>query len=274
MAKDASPRETGHRVDDLEAQLSGALAAREFFLVYQPAIDLQTGAFAGVEALLRWRHPTRGVLAPEDFLVDLAASDQVAAVGRWTLETACRQGALWHRKGYRFSVSVNIAPRQFTRSAFVDEVADALETSRFNPSLLVLEFSQRTLTDGDTDTASRLARLVSLGVRLAVDDFDLGRSSLDDLANLFVTTVKLSRDSIASVVDAAKGAQNLHKLVALARASGVQVIASGVEDAAQRELLAAEHVDQGQGFLFSRPYEVDEIDRSLQDFALFSGKPL
>ncbi len=274
MAKNAAPRETGHRAGESDSQLADALAAREFFLVYQPAIDLQTGAFAGVEALIRWRHPTRGVLSPDAFLGDLAASDQVAAVGRWTLETACRQGALWHRKGYRFNVSVNVAPRQFADGEFVDDVAAALDTSRFNPTLLVLEFAQQTLTAKDPTTAPRLARLVSLGVRLAVDDFELGRSSLDDLANLFVTSVKVSRDSIASVVSAAHGTANLHKLVALARARGVQVIASGVEDTAQRELLAAEQVDQGQGFLFSRPYEVDEIDRSLEDFALFSGKPL
>ncbi|HVB70190.1 MAG TPA: EAL domain-containing protein [Acidimicrobiales bacterium] len=274
MAKNAAPRETGQRAGPLGAQFANALAGREFFLVYQPAIDLQTGAFAGVEALIRWRHPTRGVLSPEDFLDDLSASDQVGAVGRWTLEKACRQGALWHRKGYRFSVSVNVAPRQFADAGFVDDVVAALNASRFNPTLLVLEFAQRTLTSKDPDTAARLARLVGLGVRLAVDDFELGRSSLDDLADLFVTTVKVSRESVASVVGAAKGTANLHKLVALARARGVQVIASGVEDSAQRELLAAERVDQGQGYLFSRPYEVDEIDRSLEDFSLFSGKPL
>lgn len=274
MVKDAASGAPNSSDSHLDAQMTSALEAREFFLVYQPAIDLQTGAFAGVEALIRWRHSTRGVLTPEDFIDDLAASDLVGAVGQWTLETACRQGALWHRKGYRFNVSVNIAPRQFARKAFVDDVVAALTASRFNPALLVLEFSQRTLIKGDRDTAPRLASLVNLGVRLAVDDFNLGRSSLDELANLSVTTVKLSRRSIASVVGAAKGAAQLHELVGAARSRGVRVIASGVEDAAQRELLASEHVDQGQGFFFSRPYEVTEIDRFLEDFALFSGKPL
>ncbi|MFI5036183.1 MAG: EAL domain-containing protein [Acidimicrobiales bacterium] len=260
--------------DELTGQLAHAVEHHEFFLVYQPAIDLQTGAFAGVEALLRWRHPVRGVLSPDDFLDQLAASDLVTAVGRWTLETACRQGALWHRKGYRFSVSVNVAPRQFARAGFVDDVVDALTTSRFNPALLVLEFAQRTLLKGDRGTGSRVAQLVNLGVRLSVDDFDLGRSSLEDLANRSVTTVKLSRASVAAVVDSKKGATQLHELVALARARGVPVIASGVEDAAQRELLTSERVDLGQGFLFSRPFEVVEIDQLLEDFALFSGKPL
>jgi EAL domain-containing protein (putative c-di-GMP-specific phosphodiesterase class I) len=259
---------------DLGDELARAAEGHEFFLVYQPAIDLQTGAFAGVEALIRWRHPKRGVLGPDRFIDALADSDLVVAVGQWTLATACRQGALWHRKGYRFTVSVNIAPRQFARGAFVDDVVTALTASRFNPALLVLEFAQRTLLEGDRDVRPRLEELVSLGVRLAVDDFELGRSTLDDLADVPVTTIKLSRASVASVVESKKGASEVHRLVALARSRDVQVIASGVEDAAQRELLASEQVDLGQGFLFSRPFEVDELDHFLEDFALFSGKPL
>jgi len=259
---------------DLSDELARAEQGHEFFLVYQPAIDLQTGAFAGVEALIRWRHPTRGVLGPDHFMDQLADNDLVVAVGQWTLATACRQGALWHRKGYRFSVSVNIAPRQFARAAFVDDVVAALSASRFNPALLVLEFAQRTLRQGGPDLGPRLEALVDLGVRLAVDDFALGQSTLDDLVDVPVTTVKLSRASVASVVESKKGASEVHRLVALARSRGIQVIASGVEDAAQRELLASEQVDLGQGFLFSRPFEVDEIDRFLEDFALFSGKPL
>jgi EAL domain-containing protein (putative c-di-GMP-specific phosphodiesterase class I) len=274
MVKDAPPLDAGGDGADLVTELAQALERHEFFLVYQPAIDLQTGAFAGVEALIRWRHPSRGVLGPDRFMHELAASDLVSEVGRWTLTTACRQGALWHRKGYRFTVSVNIAPRQFARRGFVDDVVGALTASRFNPALLVLEFAQRTLLKSDRDTAPRLKKLVNLGVRLSVDDFDLGHSSLDDLAAVPVSTVKLSRVSVSSVVESKKGAARVHELVALARSRGIQVVASGVEDAAQRELLASEQVDLGQGFLFSRPYEVAEIDRLLEDFALFSGKPL
>jgi EAL domain-containing protein (putative c-di-GMP-specific phosphodiesterase class I) len=274
MVKKAASVALGAAGAELDTQMASALAAHEFFLVYQPAIDLQTGAFAGVEALIRWRHPARGVLTPEDFMEHLAASDLVAAVGEWTLETACRQGALWHRKGYRFTVSVNVAARQFARRGFVDDVVAALTASRFNPALLVLEFSQRSLLKGDRDTRPRVASLVNLGVRLSVDDFDLGRSPLDELVKISVTTIKLSRRSIASVLDSKKGATQLRELVAQARNAGVQVVASGVEDAAQRELLTSEQVDLGQGYLFSRPFEVAAIDQFLVDFALFSGKPL
>ncbi|MDE3064151.1 MAG: EAL domain-containing protein [Acidobacteriota bacterium] len=274
MAKDAAPGARDATPDDLNAELVSALAARQFFLVYQPTIDLRTGAFAGVEALIRWRHPSRGVLGPADFLHELAESDLVASVGRWTLETACRQGALWHRKGYRFPVSVNIAPRQFASERFVEDVSSAASASRLAPSQLILEFAERTLALDDPDVRARIAALVDAGVRLAVDDFDLGRSSLTLIAASSVSVVKLSRASLASLTGAGGDGARLHELVAEARDLKVQVIASGVEDKAQRKLLAAEHVDQGQGFLFARPFEVGDIDRLLEDFALFSGEPL
>ncbi|HEV2426804.1 MAG TPA: EAL domain-containing protein [Acidimicrobiales bacterium] len=256
-------------------ELRRAADAQEFFLVYQPVIDLQSGAFAGVEALLRWRHPSRGVLGPEAFLSDLADSDLIAQVGRWVLASACRQGAQWHRKGYRFSVSVNVAPRQFSRRDFVDDVMDALTQSRLNPTLLTLELPERAITKGNRDVSPRLARLVDLGIRVCVDDFDLGRSTLASLEGFPVRAVKISRDSLAAVTSGrSPGAAALRELVDEARGRGVVVLASGVEDADQRELLAAEHVAAGQGYLFSRPHEVAEIDRFLEDYALFSGKPL
>ncbi|MGH9021147.1 MAG: EAL domain-containing protein [Acidimicrobiales bacterium] len=272
MVKDASR----DRPDDAAGvvELAAALEGHQFFLVYQPAIDLQTGAFAGVEALIRWRHPTRGVLGPDDFLATLADSDLIAEVGRWVLTTACRQGALWHRKGYRFNVSVNVAARQFARPSFVDDVVGALTQSRFNPAMLTLELAEKSLVKGNRDVAPRLAKIANLGVRIAVDDFALGRSTLAELERFPVTSIKLSRASIASVVTTKRGAARLGELVAEATAQGVAVIASGVEDAEQRELLATERVAAGQGFLFSRPHEVAEIDRFLEDFALFSGKPL
>src|SRR5271167_4253303 len=108
----------------LAGELADALARDQFFLVYQPAIDLQTNAFAGVEALIRWRHPKRGVLAPDAFIDELEADGQILPVGRWALQTACAQGAAWHDKGYRFAVSVNVSPRQLESETFRDDVAD------------------------------------------------------------------------------------------------------------------------------------------------------
>jgi len=274
MATDSESPQTPDERESVHRDLAGALEAGQFFLVYQPTIDLQTNGFAGVEALLRWRHPTRGVLAPDAFFAELEASDQIVDVGRWTLDSACRQGALWHAKGYRFSVSVNVARAQFERPGFVDDVVAALAQSRFNPALLVLELGQRAVLAPGADTPLRLAALANLGVRLSVDDFVLGSSSMDTLSGVPVDVVKIARASIKVVRSDKAAAKYLHELMTAARHRGVRVVAAGVEDAKQRKALRLESVDVGQGYLFSRPAEVPDVDRFLEDFALFSGDPL
>jgi EAL domain-containing protein (putative c-di-GMP-specific phosphodiesterase class I) len=255
------------------ADLALALEKDEFFLVYQPTIDLQTDAFVGVEALLRWRHPVRGVINPEIFISELESSGQIVPVGRWTLDTVCAQAAAWHAKGYRFAVSVNISVKQLELPDFVDDVANALSSSRFDPALLVLEFSQKTLS-ADADAAnSRLTPLMALGIRLAVDDFAPGDSPLANLERFPIDIVKLDKGFIAGITNTEVAAQ-IHSLVQLARSMKVQIFASGIEDAEQVKRLQIEEVDIGQGFFFSTPHEAAEIDRFLEDFAIFSGKPL
>ena len=274
MAKKTGTSETPGDRQAWMADLAAALEGDQFFLVYQPTIDLQTNAFAGVEALLRWRHPNQGVVGPDQFIPDLKTSGQMVPVGRWTLVTACLQGALWHSKGYRFTVSVNIASEQFERSEFVNDVAAALEASRFDPTLLVLEISQATLLGGGEASKHRVAALDSMGVRISVDDFALGRSSLEELVEYRVHVVKLNRASVEATRDSKKIANLIHELVKVAKTLNVQIIASGIEDSAQRKILQIEQVDIGQGYLFARPHEVADIDRYLEDFALFSGKPI
>jgi EAL domain-containing protein (putative c-di-GMP-specific phosphodiesterase class I) len=274
MDKDLARKDSQQSARDLVADLGVALSDGQFFLVYQPTIDLQTGAFAGVEALIRWRHPQRGVLGPDAFIRDLEASGEIAAVGRWALQTACAQGAIWHDKGYRFAVSVNVSALQFARSGFADDVAQALVESRFDPALLVLEFNQPTLLADRAASRERLAALKALGVRLAVDDFEPGTSSLEELEEFNLDVVKLDRAFVAEMAASGDAASQVHALVQSGESRHLQVIASGVEDADQRERLAHERVHAGQGYLFSAPHEAGEIDHFLEDFAIFSGKPL
>jgi len=264
------PTEPEKARDDLAA----ALDARQFFLVYQPTIDLETNGFAGVEALIRWRHPTRGVLSPDDFIDELEASGDIVPVGRWALETACAHGAAWHDKGYRFNVSVNVSPRQFAYQGFHDDVASARASSRFDPTLLVLEFAQGTLTEDHDATQQRLASLRDLGVRIAVDDFEPGESALDELQEFAIDIVKLDREFIATLATSSDASSLVHRLVQLSESRHLQVIAAGIEDSDQRAALQNERVQVGQGYLFSKPHEAEEIDRYLEDFAIFSGKPL
>jgi EAL domain-containing protein (putative c-di-GMP-specific phosphodiesterase class I) len=256
---------------DLASDLATALEDDQFFLVYQPEIDLNSNAFVGVEALIRWRHPRRGVLGPDTFVPELESSGLILTVGRWALATACAQGAEWHDKGFRFTVSVNVSALQFEWSGFIDEVEDAIATSRFPASLLVLEFAQATLAG---DAAERLVGLTQLGVRLAIDDFEPGRSLLSDLENLPITVLKLDRRFVATLTDSPEGTALVHSLVDMAKKSQLQIVASGIEDAEQRQRLQLQEVGVGQGFLFSEPHEAADIDRYLEDFSIFSGKPL
>jgi EAL domain-containing protein (putative c-di-GMP-specific phosphodiesterase class I) len=257
--------------EELMLGLSTALESDQYFLVYQPEIDLHTNAFAGVEALLRWRHPVQGVVNPDTFVPELEAQGLIVAVGSWAISTACAQGSEWHDKGYRFSVSLNISPLQFEWPAFVDQVEEALHSNRFPASLLVLEFAQSTLTPQHVD---QLAALKHLGVRLAIDDFVPGSSQLSDLATSPVDIVKLDRQFIASMSRSDAAAGLVHSLVAAAKGLHLQIVASGIEDDEQRRRLQLEDVAIGQGFHFSKPHEAVEIDRYLEDFSIFSGKPL
>jgi EAL domain-containing protein (putative c-di-GMP-specific phosphodiesterase class I) len=169
---------------------------------------------------------------------------------------------------------VNVAKKQFERPEFIDDVTSALNSSRFDANLLVLEFSQQTLLDGGTQAKELLSELVGMGVRVAVDDFSLGRSTLSQLEQFPIDIVKLNRASIEGIAGSEEAAALVHSLVQLAKLHEVQIIASGIEDAEQRRRLQVEQVSIGQGFLFSRPHEVVDIDRFLEDFALFSGRPL
>jgi c-di-GMP phosphodiesterase len=265
-----SSRESAQGSDFL-GELTKAVEDEQFFLVYQPEIDLNSNAFVGVEALIRWRHPERGVLSPDAFVPELESSGLIMEVGRWALTTACGQGAEWHDKGFRFTVSVNISERQFAWSGFVSEVEEVIAFSRFPAGLLVLEFTQRTLAG---ELSDRLSELVALGLRLAVDDFEPGQSLLSDLATLPISVVKLDRHFVASVADSPDGTELVHSLVDLAKKTKLQIVASGIEDAEQRQRLQLEEVGVGQGFLFSKPHEAAEIDRYLEDFSIVSGKPL
>jgi EAL domain-containing protein (putative c-di-GMP-specific phosphodiesterase class I) len=273
VSKSPGSSDTAGNRQDLTRDLALALETDQFFLVYQPTIDLQTDAFAGVEALIRWRHPIHGVVNPETFISALEDSGQIVPVGRWALSTACAQGAVWHAKGYRFAVSVNISFKQLDLEEFVEDVSAALASSRFDPALLVLEFSQRTLTRDGEATVGHLAALKALGVRLAVDDFASGDSPLAVLEGFPIDIVKLDKGFISGISNS-KVAAEIHSLVQLARSMKVQIFASGIEDADQVKQLQIEEVDIGQGFFFSTPHEAGEIDQFLEDFAIFSGKPL
>jgi diguanylate cyclase (GGDEF)-like protein len=260
-----------HRL--LEVDLHGALEAGQFFLRYQPTIDLSTGDFTGVEALLRWRHPERGVVMPQEFIPALESSGMIVPVGAWVLQEACRQGVIWQGKGYRFTISVNVSARQLERNRIVDDVNGALSTSGFDPDSLILELTETTLMSDVETTVSRLELLKGLGVRIAIDDFGTGYSSIAYLRQFPIDVLKIDRSFVSTIGDSPESAALVHTLVQLGKVLGLETIAEGIESDDQRMRLEVEKVDTGQGFLFSRPLDVEDVDRLLKRAASKSEVP-
>jgi diguanylate cyclase (GGDEF)-like protein len=255
-------------VDDhrnLEVDLHGALEANQFFLLYQPIVDLASGTVSGFEALLRWRHPTRGVVPPSEFIPALESSGMIVPVGRWVLETACRQGAIWHGEGHRVKMSVNVSTPQLQRDGIADDTYHALNESLFDPRMLVLEITETTLMLDVEETVDRLKLLKAIGVRLAIDDFGTGFSSLARLQHFPIDILKIDQSFVSQRKDSDMPAAFIRTIVQLAKSLGLEVIAEGVETNAQRKYLTLEKVDFGQGFLFARPLDIDAAGRFLND---------
>ncbi len=249
---------------NLEIDLHAALHADQFFLLYQPTFDLSTGAFTSVEALLRWRHPTRGVIQPDDFIPALEANGLIVPVGRWVLDEACRQGAAWQRQGHRITVSINVSAKQLDRDQIISDVHGALAESGFDPALCVLELTETTLMHNVEDTVGRLTLLKALGVRIAVDDFGTGYSSLAYLRQFPIDVLKIDRSFVSGITDTTEAVALVHAMVQLGQALGLETVAEGIENDGQRAQLAAENVDTGQGFLFARPLDVEAVSRLLE----------
>ena len=249
----------------LEMDLGNALGSDQFFLVYQPMLDLKNEQVVGVEALLRWHHPTSGVIAPDVFIPIAEDTGLIVSIGRWVLGQACAQGATWHAKGYLLNISVNVSARQLERTEFIEEVRTALGDSGLNPETLTLEITETVLMRKPETTALLLAELKALGVRIAVDDFGTGYSSLAYLRQFPVDSLKIDRTFITGLALSSEGHALTHTLIALGKALGLQTLAEGVEQHNQVRALQLEGCDLAQGFLFSRPLTPDALERFLSE---------
>jgi diguanylate cyclase (GGDEF)-like protein len=249
---------------NLEGDLRRAIERGEFFLVYQPILDLRSGMLTGVEALIRWDHPTRGVVAPNAFVPLLEQTGLIVAAGRWVLEEACNQLAAWHRAGQHIDMSVNVSARQLQTDDFINDVSSVLSLTGVAPASLTLEITETTIMDDTAATIARLRALKGLGVRLAIDDFGTGYSSLAYLRQFPVDALKIDRSFISAIADSAEAVALIHTLVSLGKALGLSTLAEGIEDHDQFARLQVEDCDSGQGFLFSRPLEAEAIEAFVQ----------
>jgi EAL domain-containing protein (putative c-di-GMP-specific phosphodiesterase class I) len=252
---------------ELEMDLRVALENDEFFLVYQPTFDLRDMSPTGVEALIRWSSPTRGVVQPDDFIPLLEETGLITEVGKWVLEEACRQGAAWRETGYEIGMAVNVSARQLDTDEFVAEVRDALSHSGLQPSALTLEITETTLMRDAEQTARRLTTIKGLGVRMAIDDFGTGYSSLAHLQRFPVDALKIDGSFISGLSENQEGETLLHALVQLGKALSIETLAEGIEQPRELSLLQAENCDSGQGFLYARPLDAAATEAFLRDRA-------
>jgi diguanylate cyclase len=247
----------------LELDLHDALDGEQFFLLYQPTLDLEYERMTGVEALLRWQHPTRGVIPPDVFIPIAERTGLIVPIGRWVLDQACAQAAAWHGQGHELGMAVNVSTRQLEHDAFIGEVAEALRTSGLDASTLTLEITETTLMRDPDAASKRLNELKALGVRLAIDDFGTGYSSLAYLRQFPVDAIKIDRSFISGLAASAESTALIHTLVQLGKTLGLQTLGEGIEEAPQLHALQREHCDLGQGFLFARPLTAGAIQDSL-----------
>jgi diguanylate cyclase (GGDEF)-like protein len=252
---------------ELEMDLRDALSKDEFRLVYQPTFDLRDMRPTGVEALLRWMHPTRGLVQPNDFIPMLEELGLIIEVGKWVLEEACRQGAKWRKAGYPIGMAVNVSGRQLDTDELVTDVRDALSASELDADALTLEVTETTLMRNTEESARRLTAIKELGVRIAIDDFGTGYSSLAHLQQFPVDALKIDRSFISRLTQNSEGQTLIHTLVQLGKALSIETLAEGIEQQQELSLLQAERCDSGQGFLFARPLDADATEAFLENCA-------
>jgi diguanylate cyclase (GGDEF)-like protein/PAS domain S-box-containing protein len=258
---------------ELVADLQRALETPELFLEYQPTFHLATGTLTGVEALVRWQHPRRGLIMPADFIALAEESGLILSLGRWVLTAACRQARQWEvRHGdHSLSMSVNVSVRQLQQATFVEEVAEVLGETGVDPSRIVLEVTESVVMQDVDATIPVLKRLKSLGVRLAIDDFGTGYSSLSYLTLYPFDILKIDKSFIDGIDAPGNQLELTRAIIELAKVLGLETVAEGIEREEQALRLRNLNCDVVQGFLFSRPLPAEAIaemiDRAWHDLA-------
>jgi diguanylate cyclase (GGDEF)-like protein len=255
-------RSAGNRME-LEFDLRSALTHKQFRLVYQPIYNLDELELVGVEALLRWEHPDRGTVQPDDFIPILEHTGQICEVGHWVLLQACQQAVAWRRSGSDLAVSINVSAVQLESDAIVDHIRHALQTTGLDAGALIVEVTETALMRNADATAKRLRAIKKLGVKIAVDDFGTGYSSLAYLQKFPVDCLKIDRAFIDGLNDSPESRALIRTLVQLGRALNLTTLAEGVETPQQLDQLRCEDVNEVQGYFLSRPLDAATFERQL-----------
>jgi len=259
---------------ELDKDLNQALANDEFVLYYQPQLDLSNGEIHNVEALIRWQHPRRGLLAPGEFIPLAEESGRINDIGRWVVGAACRQLARWKGTPYRnLRIAVNLSGLELDDENLVDHIQSALRSEQVPASSLEVELTEEIFIQNIKHNLNQLSRLRKLGVHLAIDDFGVGYSSLAYLRDFPVDLLKIDRSFITHVTRRHDDAVITRAVINLAHNLGIQVVAEGVETEDQLNFLRHHNCNLAQGYLISRPVPAADLERALAEGLLFTGAP-
>ncbi|MGA2291073.1 putative bifunctional diguanylate cyclase/phosphodiesterase, partial [Bradyrhizobium sp.] len=233
-----------------ELDLRDALQREEFELHYQPVVELATGAVCAAEALVRWRHPIRGLISPDEFIPLAESTGLIVPMGEWILQKACSDAASWKEP---LKVAVNISAIQFTKSNLFDVVLCTLVDTGLPPARLELELTESVLLDHEGNHAQTIRQLRNVGITMVMDDFGTGYSSATYLTNFAFGKIKLDKSFVQGMATRKECAAVVASMLALAKGLGIETTAEGVETSEQMELLRAAGVTYGQGYYFGRP---------------------
>jgi diguanylate cyclase (GGDEF)-like protein/PAS domain S-box-containing protein len=253
---------------EVESQLRTAIDQNQFVMYYQPTIDLRTGRLTGVEALMRWQHPGRGIVPPMEFIPLAEESGLIVPLGQWAIQESCRQVRIWQKEipaDEPIALNVNLSGRQLRHPNIVRDIADALDDSGLLPSRLILEITESVLMIDTAATLNRLFQLKSLGVRLAVDDFGTGYSSFAYLRRFPVDILKIDKSFVDGVATEPTASALVDAMIRIGKTLRLETVAEGVEKIEQADRLRTLQCDIGQGYLFSRPLPSDAITGFLRD---------
>jgi EAL domain-containing protein (putative c-di-GMP-specific phosphodiesterase class I) len=251
---------------ELELDLQLAVEREQFVLHYQPIVALADARVVAVEALVRWAHPRRGLVGPDEFIGAAEETQTILPIGRWVLGEACAQAALWNERltpEHPLAVGVNLSVIQLQEPGFVDEVAAALRAARLDPSKLILEITETLLMHDVELVSDTLRRLKALGVQLAVDDFGTGYSSLQYLRRFPIDILKIAKSFIEGIGRGADDATLARAIIDLGESFQLRVVAEGIEQPEQVRRLLELGCEFGQGFHFSRPMPAEQLGREL-----------
>ena len=247
---------------ELRADLTYALERDEFFLHYQPIIEVRTGEVKGIEALVRWQHPTKGRIDPGRFIALAEETGLIVPMGRWILREACAQAQTLDPRPDGPHIAVNVSAVQLHSPDLAADVTEALSTSGLAPQRLLLELTESTMIEDYVEAADRLAELRSMGVRIALDDFGAGYTSLRQLQTFHVDVVKLDQSFIKDTMEHDSGV--LDGLISMANSLGLETVGEGIEESAQLDRLREAHCRYAQGYLFSRPVPVAQLEEAIE----------